>query len=171
MQSLCYENLFLFMLKLKLITITTISHLDLFWKRDWGELGMAYWKIGTERAQLAKKDAHEMQWRPEMCGWRERRVLSKRNRGINRKEDIALASPILIQKKTIMLQWWEYLCFADPPRIDVENDEKINCCYCFVDRKNTCPAFKVWSACFGFALLKWIFFAINRDQTKAYCLS
>ena len=34
-----YENHFSFILKLELITITKISHLDPLWKRDWGELG------------------------------------------------------------------------------------------------------------------------------------
>ena len=33
--ELCYENQFLFILKLELITITKISHLDSLWKRDW----------------------------------------------------------------------------------------------------------------------------------------
>ena len=33
------KNQFSFKLKLELITITKISHLDSFWKRDWGELG------------------------------------------------------------------------------------------------------------------------------------
>jgi len=36
---LCYENQFSFILKLELITTTTISHLDSLWKRDWGEIG------------------------------------------------------------------------------------------------------------------------------------
>ena len=35
----CYENQFSFILKLELIIITKISHLDSLWKRDWGELG------------------------------------------------------------------------------------------------------------------------------------
>ena len=39
MRSLCYENQILFILKLDLITITKISHLDSLWERDWGELG------------------------------------------------------------------------------------------------------------------------------------
>ena len=39
MRSLCYENQFLFILKLELITITKISHLDSLWKREWRELG------------------------------------------------------------------------------------------------------------------------------------
>ena len=39
MRSLCYENQFSFILKVELITITKISHLDSLWKRDLGELG------------------------------------------------------------------------------------------------------------------------------------
>ena len=39
MRSLCYENQFSFILKLELIIITKVSHLDSLWKRDWGELG------------------------------------------------------------------------------------------------------------------------------------
>ena len=39
MRSLCYENQFSFILKLELIIITKISHLNSLWKRDWGELG------------------------------------------------------------------------------------------------------------------------------------
>ena len=37
--EVCYENQFSFILKLELIIITKISHLDSLWKRDWGELG------------------------------------------------------------------------------------------------------------------------------------
>ena len=33
-----YENPFSFILKLELITVTKIPHLDSLWKRDWGEL-------------------------------------------------------------------------------------------------------------------------------------
>ena len=39
MRSFCYENQFSCILKLELITITTISHLASLWKRDWEELG------------------------------------------------------------------------------------------------------------------------------------
>ena len=38
-RSLCYENQVSFILKLELIIITKVSHLDSLWKRDWGELG------------------------------------------------------------------------------------------------------------------------------------
>ena len=37
-KSLLWKSV-LFILKLELITITKISHLDSLWKRDWGELG------------------------------------------------------------------------------------------------------------------------------------
>ncbi|KAK2553907.1 Transmembrane protein adipocyte-associated 1-like protein [Acropora cervicornis] len=43
--------------------------------------------------------------------------------------------------------------WADTPRIDVENNEKINFCYCFVGRKNTCPAIKACSACVYFLIV------------------
>ena len=39
MRSLCYENQFSFILKLELITITKVSHLDSLLRRDLGELG------------------------------------------------------------------------------------------------------------------------------------
>ena len=39
LRSLCYENQFSIILKLELIIITKVSHLDSLWKRDWGELG------------------------------------------------------------------------------------------------------------------------------------
>ena len=38
-QSYCYENQFSFILKLVLIIMTKISHLDSLWKRDQGKLG------------------------------------------------------------------------------------------------------------------------------------
>ena len=37
--EVCCENQFSFILKLELIIITKVSHLDSLWKRDWGELG------------------------------------------------------------------------------------------------------------------------------------
>ena len=37
--EVCYENQFSFILKLELIIITKVLHLDSLWKRDWGELG------------------------------------------------------------------------------------------------------------------------------------
>ena len=47
MRRLCYQNQFLFILKLELITITKTSHLDSLWKRDWGELGNGLLKCQT----------------------------------------------------------------------------------------------------------------------------
>ena len=56
-RSLCYEYQFSFILKLEIITITKISHLDSLWKRDRGELGnglfgrpSARGKVKCERA-------------------------------------------------------------------------------------------------------------------------
>ena len=42
-EVLCYEDQFSFILKVELIAITKISHLDSLWKRDWGEVERAYW--------------------------------------------------------------------------------------------------------------------------------
>ena len=147
------------MLKLELITITTISHLDSFWKRDWGELGNGLLKNWNWARTIGEEGRawNAMGTRDVWMTWEESIVQAKSWNQPERRYCPCFAYSYS-EKKNIMLQWWEYLCFADPPRIDVENNEKINCCYCFVGRKNTCPAFKVWSACFGFALLKWIFF-------------
>ena len=38
-QTICYEYQFSLVLKLELITLTKISHLDSLWTRDYGELG------------------------------------------------------------------------------------------------------------------------------------
>ena len=48
-RSLCYDYQFSFILKLELITITKIWHLDSLWKRDWGELrrGLLYWPLAS----------------------------------------------------------------------------------------------------------------------------
>jgi len=44
--KVCYENQFSFIMKLELITITKISHLDSPWKRDCRELGngLFFWQ-------------------------------------------------------------------------------------------------------------------------------
>ena len=57
--SLCHENQFSFILKLELIIITKISHLDSLWKRDYGKLGNGQfqltWYFGFYLIYLVKK--------------------------------------------------------------------------------------------------------------------
>ena len=56
MRSLCYENQFSLILKLELIT--KVSHLDLLWKRDWGELGNGLLLFNLKRYLIFQNFIH-----------------------------------------------------------------------------------------------------------------